>query len=53
LGLAIIAEGVETADQLSILQKLGCEAGQGYLFSRPLAGEALEQWLHDMHKTPA
>jgi EAL domain-containing protein (putative c-di-GMP-specific phosphodiesterase class I) len=53
LGLAIIAEGVETADQLAILQRLGCEAGQGYLFSRPLAAEALEEWLKNSHKQPA
>jgi diguanylate cyclase (GGDEF)-like protein/PAS domain S-box-containing protein len=36
----IIAEGVETAEQLHILQKIGSETAQGYLFSRPVsAGE--------------
>lgn len=34
LGYAIIAEGVETTDQLDILKKLGCETVQGYLFSK-------------------
>ncbi len=36
LRLCVIAEGVETEAQLAILRRLGCEEGQGYLFSRPL-----------------
>ena len=36
LRLCVIAEGVETEGQLAILRRLGCEEGQGYLFSRPL-----------------
>jgi diguanylate cyclase (GGDEF)-like protein/PAS domain S-box-containing protein len=36
LGMAVVAEGVETAEQLQQLQTLGCEFGQGYFFSRPL-----------------
>jgi PAS domain S-box-containing protein/diguanylate cyclase (GGDEF)-like protein len=41
LGMDVIAEGVETADQARALSQLDCDLGQGYLFSRPLAaGEA-------------
>ena len=36
LGLKVIAEGVQTPAQLERLRELGCEFGQGYLFSRPL-----------------
>jgi diguanylate cyclase (GGDEF)-like protein/PAS domain S-box-containing protein len=41
LGLAVIAEGIEDSHQLARLRALGCEYGQGFLFSHPLsAGEA-------------
>lgn len=36
IGMELVAEGVETKDQLERLQELGCQYGQGYLFSRPL-----------------
>jgi diguanylate cyclase (GGDEF)-like protein len=36
LNLSVIAEGIETQQQLGLLKGLGCEYGQGYLFSRPL-----------------
>jgi EAL domain-containing protein (putative c-di-GMP-specific phosphodiesterase class I) len=36
LGLKTVAEGVETEQQLAILEDLGCDLGQGYLFGRPL-----------------
>ncbi|MBV9866702.1 MAG: EAL domain-containing protein [Abitibacteriaceae bacterium] len=39
LGMKVIAEGVETADQLAQLRLLGCEYGQGYYFSKPITGE--------------
>ncbi len=42
LGFAIVAEGIETHSQLELLQELGCELGQGYLFSKPLAAEEIE-----------
>jgi EAL domain-containing protein (putative c-di-GMP-specific phosphodiesterase class I) len=36
LGLEVIAEGIETPQQLTYLKTLGCEYGQGYLFSQPV-----------------
>ena len=42
LGLAVIAEGISTAQELALLIDLGCEFGQGYLFSRPLPSEEIE-----------
>ena len=45
LGMDVVAEGVETEDQLRLLRKLECENGQGYLFSTPLGGRQLEQFI--------
>ena len=36
LGLKVIAEGIETQQQMQLLLKAGCDYGQGYLFSRPV-----------------
>jgi EAL domain-containing protein (putative c-di-GMP-specific phosphodiesterase class I) len=37
LGVAVVAEGIETPEQLAILRRYGCDAGQGYLLGRPVA----------------
>ena len=46
LGLAVIAEGVETEAQRSFLARHGCHACQGYLFSRALPIDQLELFMH-------
>jgi diguanylate cyclase (GGDEF)-like protein len=43
LGLAVVAEGVETEGQFASLRELGCDAVQGYLFSQPVAAEEIEK----------
>ncbi len=45
LGMAVVAEGVETETQASILRGLGCDLGQGYLFGKPLNGKETEEVL--------
>jgi diguanylate cyclase (GGDEF)-like protein/PAS domain S-box-containing protein len=45
LGLAMTAEGIETADQRRVATELGCQFGQGYLFARPLPAIEFEQLL--------
>jgi diguanylate cyclase (GGDEF)-like protein/PAS domain S-box-containing protein len=45
LGLAVVAEGVETQEQATILSELGCEYGQGYLFGRPMSAGRATEWL--------
>jgi EAL domain-containing protein (putative c-di-GMP-specific phosphodiesterase class I) len=45
LGLRVVAEGIETAAVMQRLVELGCDTGQGYLISRPLAGDDLTVWL--------
>ncbi len=44
LGIQTVAEGVETPEQARLLDNLGCSMGQGYLFGRPMAPEAIAHW---------
>ena len=45
LGMDVVAEGIETAEQYRLLRDLGCRFGQGFLFARPLAADQVTQLL--------
>lgn len=47
LGLNMVAEGVETEQQRQFLRDAGCHTLQGFLIARPLAVDALEQWMEN------
>jgi EAL domain-containing protein (putative c-di-GMP-specific phosphodiesterase class I) len=53
LGLAVIAEGIETPAQHAFLRAECCDEGQGYLYGRPLPGEQFAaSWLHTEGASP-
>jgi EAL domain-containing protein (putative c-di-GMP-specific phosphodiesterase class I) len=43
LNLQVVAEGLETKEQMHFLQTLSCEMGQGYSFDKPISPEEFEQ----------
>ncbi len=45
LKMSVVAEGVETLEQILELKQLGCHYGQGYFFSRPLDSEGIKQLI--------
>jgi EAL domain-containing protein (putative c-di-GMP-specific phosphodiesterase class I) len=45
LGLEVVAEGIETEQQDAMARMLGCDAGQGYLYARPMPPDMLRAWL--------
>lgn len=47
LDIRVVAEGIETEAELGIMRSLGCSVGQGYFFSRPLDGNAFDDFLGD------
>jgi EAL domain-containing protein (putative c-di-GMP-specific phosphodiesterase class I) len=47
LGLTVLAEGIETEAQLSALQPLGCDLGQGWLFGHALPAEEFSRWIEE------
>jgi diguanylate cyclase (GGDEF)-like protein len=53
LDMQTTAEGIETADQLDSLQRLGCEIGQGFHFARPLDANRVHDYLTSQPSHPA
>jgi diguanylate cyclase (GGDEF)-like protein/PAS domain S-box-containing protein len=47
LGMGTLAEGIETEEQAAMMRTIGCDKGQGYLFSKPLERDALVRWIRD------
>ncbi len=52
LNLEVVAEGVETKQQENILRSLGCEIGQGFLYSKAVAPETIEQMCRSAQEKP-
>jgi EAL domain-containing protein (putative c-di-GMP-specific phosphodiesterase class I) len=45
LGLEVVAEGVESPKQMTLLKGLGCEFGQGFLYSKPVSAQSVRTML--------
>ena len=52
-GMRVTAEGVETQEQADLLRVMGCQQGQGYWWSRPLASADAIKWIEQRQAQPA
>ena len=48
--MEVVAEGIETMEQMNYLKKYQCKIGQGYLISKPLAADEMEAFLNSNDK---
>lgn len=51
LGMSVVIEGIETSEQLSQLQEMGCTLGQGYLYARPMCATDFMTWMSTTYPT--
>ena len=49
LGMTLVAEGIETAEQVAMLQAMDCEKAQGFFFNRPLPAEKARDYIEQMN----
>ena len=47
LGLKVVAEGIENQNVWNILKRMGCDYGQGYYMSKPMAADKLAEWANN------
>jgi EAL domain-containing protein (putative c-di-GMP-specific phosphodiesterase class I) len=52
LGMDVVAEGVETQEQMSILRQLFCHSGQGFFFSKSMNVTQVEQMISETYTPP-
>src|SRR2546423_7052063 len=52
LGLTVVAEGVERADHVLALRRLGCDTAQGYHYARPMPAAGLAAWVRSRAESP-
>jgi diguanylate cyclase (GGDEF)-like protein len=52
LGMKVLAEGVETEEQLEFLREEGCDCGQGYLIGKPIPARDIDKWVSEFAARP-
>jgi diguanylate cyclase (GGDEF)-like protein len=50
IGMRVVAEGIETTEQLDLARSLGCDEAQGYLISRPISTDEATVWLDEQYR---
>ncbi|HEY0431098.1 MAG TPA: EAL domain-containing protein, partial [Pyrinomonadaceae bacterium] len=52
LGMDVVAEGVETQEQMALLRNLSCQSAQGYFFSKPMSIADAEKIIAETYNPP-